>query len=183
VWVQATTVNSEELAGDSRQLLLLGRLRSFWQLTRSSYFQAGFTGLGTNDAEADRSSRVYGADVRFTFRPPRAGTRRDLTLRAEAYLFRSNQSGVVTNRYGFYANATFRASRRWVFGTRYDWAESPRGPTDARWAIAPTVTWWQSEFVYLRLEGRHEDGDVMDSRSQIGLQVVWALGPHRHEIY
>jgi len=183
VWIQATTVDSENLAGDSRQLLLLGRLKTFWQLTRSSYIQAGFTALGANDAEQSRSNRVYGADLRFTFRPPRSGARRDLTLRAEGYRFRSSQDGDITNRYGFFAGAAFRVDRRWVLGARYDWAESPRGVTDARWAVTPTVTWWQSESVYLRLEARHENGDQMDSRSQIGLQIVWALGPHKHETY
>ncbi|MEN8145155.1 MAG: hypothetical protein ABFS14_09410 [Gemmatimonadota bacterium] len=183
VWFQATTANSEPLAGDSRQLMLLGRFKTFWQVSRSTYVQAGLTGLGVNNASADLQSRVYGADVRLTVRPPRTGTRRELTLRAEGYVFHADQSGLTTDRYGLFADAQYRASRRWVLGVRYDRVETPRGALDTEWAITPAITWWQSEFVYVRLEGRHEESELFGEQEQIGLQVVWSVGPHKHETY
>ena len=90
---------------------------------------------------------------------------------------------MTLDRYGMYGDMSFRYDRRWVFATRFDWAEAPRGPNDTEWAVVPTITWWQSEFVYFRLEGRHEEGDLLGTRNQIGVQLVFAFGPHRHEAY
>jgi hypothetical protein len=183
VWLQGTTVASEALAGDSRQVMLLGRLKNFWDLSPSTFIQLGLTGLGANSSVDTLKSRVYGVDLRLTVRPPGHALRREFTFRTEGYLFHSTEKGVTQDRYGWYADALFRLNRRWVFTTRFDWVESPRGVIDTEWAVVPTITWWQSEFVYLRLEGRHEEGTILGDRNQIGLQVVFAFGPHRHEAY
>jgi len=183
LWLQGTTVESVPIGGTSRQILLLARLKNFWQLSPAAYFQVGATALGANSSADSLTSRILGVDLRFTVRPPRTGTRRQFTLRTEGYLFHSTERGVTGNRYGMYADAQFRADRRWTFSTRFDWAEAPRGPADTEWAVVPTVTWRQSEFVYFRLEGRHEVGDVLGTRNQLGVQVVFSFGPHRHEEY
>ncbi|MEE8362390.1 MAG: hypothetical protein V3R71_09540 [Gemmatimonadales bacterium] len=183
VWLQGTTVASPALAGDSRQVMLLGRLKNFWDLSPSTFIQVGLMGLGANSSVDTLKSRVYGADFRLTVRPPGKARRREFTLRTEGYLFHSTERGVTRDRYGWFADALFRLDRRWVFTTRFDWVESPRGALDTEWAVVPTITWWQSEFVYLRLEGRHEEGTILGGRTQIGLQVVFAFGPHRHEAY
>jgi hypothetical protein len=183
IWVQGTTAESQGLLANSRQPTLLGRLQNFWQLSRSTYGQIGFTAAGGNNADSAFAGRLIGADLRLTWRPPSAGTRRELTFRAEGYRLHSDESGVVTNRYGGFGDISFRASRRWVLGVRGDWVESPRGATDTEWAVVPTLTWWESEFVYLRLEGRHGRSDMAGEKNEVQLQVVWAMGPHKHETY
>ncbi len=183
LWLQGTTVDSDPIGGESRQIMLLGRLKNFWQLSPATFFQLGVTALGANSGADTLQSRIVGADLRFTVRPPRTGARRQFTIRTEGYLFHSTERGVTLDRYGMYGDMSFRYDRRWVFATRFDWAEAPRGPNDTEWAVVPTITWWQSEFVYFRLEGRHEEGDLLGTRNQIGVQLVFAFGPHRHEAY
>lgn len=183
LWVQGTTSTSEPLYAGGRQPTLLGRLQNFWQLSRSSYGQIGFTATGGNNADADLRSRLLGVDLRFTYRPPDAATRRDITFRAEGYRLHSTEAGVQTNRYGTFLDLQARTSRRWVLGLRYDYAQAPRGLEDAEWRITPNITWWQSEFVYLRLEGEHRDSDLEGTRNLLTLQAVWAMGPHKHETY
>jgi len=182
-WFQATSAESEPLYANSRQPTLLGRLQNFWQLSRSTYVQAGVTATGGNAADADLQSRLLGADVRFTWRPPRTGTRQDLTIRAEGYRLRATEGGSATTRYGGFLDAQYKAGPRWVLGVRYDNVEAPRGPlVDREWAIVPTLSWWQSEFVRLRLEGsRHHTAFGVSNR--LALQVVWAMGPHKHETF
>ena len=183
VWLQGTTTGSEGLVAGSHQPVLLGRLQNFWQLTRSTYAQLGFTGLGGNNDDEDLRSRVLGLDFRVTYRPPEAATRRDVTFRAEGYRFHADEFATTTNRYGAFLDLQARTSRRWVFGARYDWVEAPRGPEDTEWRITPNLTWWQSEFVYLRLEGEHRHTDLEGSQNLLSLQAVWAMGPHKHETY
>jgi hypothetical protein len=183
VWLQGTTQSSEPLYGDGHPFTPLLRLQNFWQLSRSTYTQVGFTGTGGNTDDADLRSRLLGLDFRLTYRPPEAGTRRDITFRAEGYRLHATDLGVSTDRYGTFLDLTARTSRRWIFGLRYDYAEAPRGLEDTEWRLTPTITWWQSEFVYLRLEGQHRDSDLEGTRNLLTFQAVWAMGPHKHETY
>jgi hypothetical protein len=162
---------------------VLGRVQNFWQLSRSSYGQVGFTATGGNHADEDLRSRLLGLDLRFTYRPPQAATRREITVRAEGYRLHSTQAGATTNRYGAFLDLQARTSQRWIFGVRYDYAEAPRGIQDSEWRLTPAVTWWQSEFVYLRLQGEHRDSDLEGTQNLLTLQAVWAVGPHKHETY
>jgi hypothetical protein len=182
-WLQGTSVSSDPLYAGERRPTLLGRLKNFWQLNRSTYMQLGFTGLGGATFGDSLASRVLGVDFRLTWRPPKAGTRQDLTLRAEGYQFHANELGVTSDRYGMYAAVNYKASRRWVLGLRYDYVQSPRGPYSTVWGLTPTLTWWQSEFVFLRLENDYRSDSVLGSENLALLQVVWALGPHKHETY
>jgi hypothetical protein len=182
VWLQGTSAESDPLFG-GRELMVLGRLGNFWQLNRSTYAQVGVTGLGGNNGPADLRSRMVGLDFRMTYRPPEAATRRDITFRAEGYRLHTDDLGVTENRYGGFLDLSARLSRRWIVGARYDHVEAPRGPEDTEWRITPNITWWQSEFVYLRLEGEHRNTELEGSRNMLSLQAVWAMGPHKHETY
>jgi hypothetical protein len=182
VWLQGTSAESDPLLGGSRDLLFLGRLQNFWQLSRSTYAQVGVTGLGGNGAD-DLRSRMVGLDFRMTYRPPEAATRRDITFRAEGYRLHTDDLGITENRYGGFLDLSARLTRRWILGARYDHVEVPRGPDDTEWRITPNITWWQSEFVYLRLEGEHRNTELEGSRNMLSLQAVWSMGPHKHETY
>jgi hypothetical protein len=183
IWLQGASQASEPLYGDGHPFTPLLRLQNFWQLSRSTYTQVGFTGTGGNTDEADLRSRLLGLDFRLTYRPPEAATRREITFRAEGYRLHATDLGVSTDRYGTFLDLTARTSRRWIFGLRYDYAEAPRGLEDTEWRLTPTITWWQSEFVYLRLEGQHRDSDLEGTRNLLTFQAVWAMGPHKHETY
>jgi outer membrane murein-binding lipoprotein Lpp len=183
VYLQGTTSESEPLYAGGREPTLLGRIQNFWQLSRASYAQLGFTATGGNNGDADLRSRLLGLDFRFTWRPPRTGTRENVTFRAEGYRLHSSELGVVTDRYGAFADLQVQSSRRWIFGARYDWAEAPRGLADTEWRITPAITWWQSEFVYLRLQGEHRRSDLAGTENLLTAQIVWAMGPHKHETY
>jgi hypothetical protein len=183
VWLQGTTGASEPLYGEGHPFTPLLRLQNFWQLSRSTYTQVGFSGTGGNTNDGDLRSRLLGVDFRLTYRPPEAGTRRDVTFRAEGYRLHATEVGVSTNRYGAFLDLQARTSRRWIFGMRYDYAESPRGLEDTEWRLTPVITWWQSEFVYLRLQGEHRDSDLGGTDNLLTFQAVWAVGPHKHETY
>jgi hypothetical protein len=183
VWLQGTTAASDPLYGSGHHPTWLFRLQNFWQLNRSSYAQLGFTGTSGKNDDEDLKSRLLGLDLRLTYRPPEAGTRREITLRAEGYGLHATQLGTTTDRYGTFVDLNARLSRRWVLGGRYDWVESPRGIENTEWRITPSVTWWESEFVFLRLEGEHAESDLEGQRNMLSLQVVFAMGPHKHETY
>jgi hypothetical protein len=183
IWFQTTTTSQDAFIAGSNQPVVLGRLQNFWQLSKSSYFQLGFTALSGVNGDSGFSGRVLGADIRYTWRPPHAGTRQNLTFRAEGYQAHSNAGGVTTDRYGTYVDLLYQASRRWIFGARYDYVQSPLGPESTLWQVTPTITWWESEFVYLRLEGQRQNSSLYGNHDALTLQAVFAMGPHKHETY
>jgi hypothetical protein len=183
VWLQGTTAESDPLYQGGHQPTVLFRLQNFWQLNRSTYAQIGFDGTGGNNDDVGLRSRLLGLDFRLTYRPPQAGTRREITLRTEGYRLHSTLTGITTNRYGAFVDLNAKLSRRWVLGGRYDWVETPRGLDDTEWRIVPSITWWESEFVFLRLEAEHAHQEIEGGRNLLTLQAVWAMGPHKHETY
>ena len=183
VFVQATTAASQPLYENGHQPTLLGRVQNFWQLSRSTYAQLGFTATGGNNSDLDLHSRLLGLDFRLTYRPPEAGTRRDVTFRAEGYRLHASEADVTTNRYGAFLDLQARTSQRWIVGARYDYSQSARGAQDTQWALIPALTWWESEFVFLRLQGEHRHSELTGNQNLLTFQAVWAMGPHKHETY
>jgi hypothetical protein len=183
VWLQGTVVESEPLMAGSHQPFGLGRLQNFWQLSRSTYAQLGFTGTAGSNRDSSLTSNLMGLDFRVTWRPPSAGNRRDFTFRLEGYRLHAEELGVTTDRYGLFADAQFKLSQRWTIGARYDYVEAARGPYADEWRVTPAITWWQSEFVYLRLQGQHRVELNDDTANELAFQFVFAMGPHKHETY
>ena len=137
VMLQGTTAESEPLYAGGRQPTLLGRLQNFWQLSRATYAQLGFTATGGNNADEDLRSRLLGLDFRFTYRPPESGNRQGDHLPRRGLPAPRLGAGRRTNRYGTFLDLQARRSQRWVFGARYDWVEAPRGLEDTEWRITP----------------------------------------------
>jgi hypothetical protein len=183
VFLQGAAIESEPLNDGGHQPAVLGRLQNFWQLSRSTYMQLGFTGIGAQNGAVDLTSNLLGVDFRFTVRPPEAGTRKDITFRTEGYRLQRLGLEPTTTRYGMYSDLTWRFSKRWVVGGRYDYVEAPFGPEDNAWRATAVATWWQSEFVYLRLQAFRNHLDSTGSLDNLTLQIVWAMGPHKHETY
>ncbi len=183
IFLQGAAIESEPLNDGGSQPALLGRLQNFWQLSRSTYMEIGFTGLGAQNGDSGLTSNLLGADLRFTIRPPHAGNRQDITWRTEGYRLQRVGPDPTTTRYGMYSDLSWRLSRRWIVGGRYDYVEAPIGPEDPTWRVTAVATWWQSEFVYLRLQAFRNHLDSAGSLDNLTLQVVWAMGPHKHENY
>ena len=183
VWLQGTTAEGEALFAGSGEPAILARLQNFWQLSRSTYMQLGFTGVRGHSEDSSLTTRLAGADFRLTWRPPEKANRREITVRAEGYQFRSAVGPAVDRRYGAFAGLQFRASQRWILGLRYDRVESPRGVELDEWQITPAITWWQSEFVYLRLQAERHHDSINGYTNRLIFQTVWAMGPHKHETY
>ena len=183
----------------------LGTLSGFWQLSRAVYAQVSVTGLAGEGhdsvtiippclppgpcqpiTEAQRiRSRLGALAWRVTWRPPAEAQRREVTLRGEVYALQRTVDGDPVLRHGAYAAAQIRLGRRWIGGVRGDWVETTDLASDrpSEWAVTPTLTFWQSEFVFLRLQWTHHRDLLGETSDRFGFQAVWAMGPHKHELF
>jgi hypothetical protein len=181
--LQVTRSGSDEaLFGNGGRPTYLAHLLNFWQISRSTYMQLGGSALyGTNPDSALRTA-VGGLDFRLTWRPPAQALYREWTLRGELLAFRKQIAGVGPTRIGGYVSSTYKLGQRWIAGVRYDYVESPEFGEITR-QIIPSLTLWQSEWVFLRGQYRWEKVANAEATSQFALQAVWAIGPHKHETY
>lgn len=186
VWAQATLADNRTMFGGGRRLAALGHLNSFWQVSRPTFVQVGATALYGENPDSALAARVLGVDARVTWRPLERAAYRSFTLRAEGYSVRRRVAGVVRTRHGGFVAAEAQLSRRAQAGGRLEGARLLHEAGSA-WQTGAYLTWWQSEWVFVRAEWQHLSNALRGGTRQRGdrlvVQVVWSAGPHKHESY
>ncbi|MGD2134809.1 MAG: hypothetical protein PVF27_01565 [Gemmatimonadales bacterium] len=178
---QATRGSNGALFAEGSEPAFLGRFQSFWDLSTTSYLQLGATGVVGENDEVGLASRLLALDVAFRWTPPQARFH-DFQLKSEWYVSEREIGGLLETAQGGYAQANYRLDRRWVVGARADYVEG-FGSVPAIVQVAPTITWWQSEWVRLRLQYNYVKPEGFDASHTVLVQAVWAAGPHKHETY
>ncbi len=191
-WGELTASSNGSLFGASDRPSALGRFNAFWDLSRSTYFEVGVSTMsgpyegpsadGTSIVESDWGTRVHGVDFTLSWRPPERSRYREATLRGGAVLGHIGNAVEPEDARGYFAVGEYRLNRSWVLGGRYEFTENPLDPTESTWLAAPTLTWWQSEWVRLRAEFDYLQRP--DETLQLFvLQATFSMGPHKHETY
>jgi len=129
---------------------------------------------------------VAGADLTLYWSPLMRARYRSLTWRSEVYYAQKEDPATAEwdRAWGVYSYLQGQAGAAWFVGVRGDLArpmESAAAPVV--WGVTPYVTFWQSEFVFLRLEYNFVHGVAASPEHRIAFQVSWAAGPHKHEKY
>jgi len=183
VWAQVAVGNNDGLFDGGNRLSYLAHLNNFWQLSPATFFQVGGTALYGENPDVGLYTTTVGTDWRFTWRPPERALYREFTIRGEAIAVK--RAGPVSDgwRWGGFVGAQYRLGRRWIAGLRYDYVQEPEGPITPTWALVPSLTYWQSEWVYARVEFQHLEGRAIERTRSLLLQIVWSFGPHKHETY
>jgi hypothetical protein len=193
VTAEVTRSENEALFGESDRPSVLGHLNAFWTLSRSVDLDLGLSWLNGSyqDASSFFDRDLFGTEMALSWRPPEQALYRGFTLRGGVMALDGLRSpggeptSDTTDRraWGYWGAGELRLSRRWLVGARADRVESPLDPSERVWLVAPTLTWWQSEFVRVRAEYDLLGRDVVGSEGRFLLQVTFAMGPHKHEFY
>jgi len=184
-YFQLTAGTNHALFEDGGQPSYLGRLQSFWDLGPSTYFQVGATGVYGRNSDSSLSTRLLELDFAFRWAPPERVLYQDFQLKGEWYWVEKEfdlPAGGTTLGRGGWAQANYRFGRRWIAGFRGDYLEARSGDPDI-YQLVPSLSWWQSEWVRIRLQYNYLKPASSGGNHTVLLQVVWAIGPHRHESY
>ena len=176
------SASDSELFGNSGRPTYLLHLLNFWQLNHSTYMQIGGTGLYGTDPDSALRTKVGGLEFRLTWRPPLRAMYHEWTLRGELLALQKQVSGTGPTRLGGFISSTYKLNQRFILGARYDYVESPDFGVITR-QFVPSLTLWQSEWVFLRAQYQWQRIANATANHQIALQAVWAIGPHKHETY
>jgi hypothetical protein len=182
LFFEATSATNEALFEHGGDFSLLGRLQSFWDVSSSAYFQVGATGVYGENRDESLESRLLGLDFAFRWAPPNRALYQAFHLKGEWYFSEKEEPGERVRRQGGYAQANYRLNRRFILGVRGDYLQGLE-EDPAIIQVVPSLTWWQSEWVYLRLQYNHLKHEGEAVNHTLMLQLVWAIGPHKHETY
>jgi hypothetical protein len=179
---EATAASNEVLFGEGGDLSFLGRFQSFWDLSPATYVQVGASGVYGRNKDADLTSRLGQVDLAFRWAPPNRTLYQAFHLKGEWYYGEKEIAGVKETGQGTYVQLNYRANRRLIFGARGDYVYGFEDLLDT-YQLVPSVTWWQSEWLFLRLQYNYVKSKTLQGNHTLLLQLVWAIGPHRHENY
>jgi len=175
-------------------VMFAGQFLNFYDLTSSSYLEIRLSGAGgKNDRPSGEMNTLVGsAGIAYKWSPVGREKYRTLEWKSE-FLFGRRQHNEGTNRSkGFYSSIQNKLGARFWLGARVGYSEMPSEPRWNRWEYALTADFWQSEFVMTRLQyqygtfnsaGMDAPGAGSAGDHFLTIQVVWAMGPHKHEAY
>lgn len=179
--LEATRADNPLFEGGT-DLSYLGRVQSFIELGSGAFLQLGVNGVTGDNDDLDLRSRLVGVDAYFRWAPPARSLYRELTLKGEWYWVDRDVGSLDLDGRGGYAQASFRWDRRWITGLRADYLDG-FGEEPTAWALVPSVTYWQSEWVRFRLQYDFIKQSGLDGHHTVMFQTVFAVGPHKHETY
>jgi hypothetical protein len=191
---RATTGRALRGPGD---LLYVPRISSSFDLTDNQTLLVGASGaFGPNDTGTDTRTQIYGADLYWKWKSPRADKGFPfVAFQTEGILSRFEAGSdpfaptplpeETLYDYGFYSQVLWGFKPRWVVALRGDWADGNSGADDPndpfrnqRTRVSPNLTWYPSEFSKIRLQYNYDHGELFGDEHSVWLQFEFQLGAH-----
>jgi hypothetical protein len=187
--------NSQSFIADSGNgLIFTGQLLNYYDLTPSSYLEVRFSGAAgrNNEQEGTFNSYIGSAGVAYKWAPVGREKYRTLEWKTE-FIYSSQEYALGIHRsFGFYSSIQNKLNARCWLSGRIGYSEIPYNPSQSVWDFTVVFDFWQSEFVFTRFQYQYNDRNIYGRKDITGpfpsdhsflIQVVWAMGPHKHEAY
>ena len=157
----------------------LGRLRGYRDITESTNLDVGFSFTrGHNDASPDFTTRLFGVDATFRYRPLRRAIYRRFMARTELMWSNRGQETGDVDAFGMYASGDYQFARRWFGGVRFDYSERATDASLVDKGPSVVLTYWPSEFSQIRGQYRRTNyGEGMTSNEAL-FQFLFSIGAH-----
>lgn len=187
------TDTDEDFSFADRGFLYTGQFKNYYDITTNSYFEIRLSGVaGRNPSEGANNSYVGSAGLTYKWVPAGREKYRTFDWKTEfLYSHRINDTSAVKSK-GFYTSVQNKLSARFWVGGRIGYSELPYDNHKHEWDFTVNLDFWQSEFVFTRLQYQHNRRfmDIgtdpvmsMPHDHTFLIQVCWAMGPHKHEAY
>jgi hypothetical protein len=146
----------------------------------------GYDDTGNLISEDNRSTKLGGIDLTLFWEPVNQALYKSFLWRSELYYVDKELTAGNLSALGGYTYAEYKFHEQWQVGTRFDYTQPFETDNSSKYSyqIVPYITWWQSHWVKLRLQYNYLNGNTMpEALSTLRLQIVWAVGPHKHDRY
>jgi hypothetical protein len=135
---------------------------------------------------------VGSAGIALKWAPVGREKYRTIDWKTEFLLSFQEYSGGTYRSLGFYSSLQCKIGSRFWLSGRIGYSEVPYEPSQHEWDYTLALDFWQSEFVCTRIQYQYNDREItmrqdvtgsFPSDHSIVIQVIWAMGPHKHEAY
>ncbi|MBU8920487.1 MAG: DUF4355 domain-containing protein [Bacteroidales bacterium] len=168
----------------NHNIVFVSHLKNYWDINRAAYIELGLSGAtGYNDAEESSRTILGGIDLRLKWSPPGRSKYRGFEWWSEAVFSRYELQDENIDSWGIFSSLQYRLGARWLCSGRFDYSQLPGDGWREEYGGTACIDFWQSEFVFLRLQYSYIDRNFDEDDNRVILQVSWAMGPHKHESY
>ncbi|NUR56117.1 MAG: hypothetical protein HOQ29_16860 [Acidobacteria bacterium] len=165
-------------------LTYIGRLRGYRDLTEGTNLDVGTSfAYGHNDVGPDFTTKVYGIDATFRYRPLRRAIYRRFIARTELFWSRRDQQPAQANAFGAYASGEYQFARRWFAGARYDFSDRAADPSLRDTSGSLLLTYWPSEFSQVRGQLRRVNYADGPTANELLFQFLFSIGAHGAHVF
>lgn len=193
-----TVVRSIDAGNDfsfeGKAFLYIGQFKNFYEINQDSYFEIRLSGVtGQNPSEGANYSYIGSLGLTYKWVPIGREKYKTFDWKTELlYSSRKENEGRVKS-IGFYSSVQNKLNARFWIGGRIGYSELPWDNNMNEWDYSVNLDFWQSEFVFARLQYQYNRRNIdsmtsypwgeLPSDHTVILQVCWAMGPHKHEAY
>ena len=165
-------------------LTYVGRLRGYRDLTEGTNLDVGTSfAYGHNDVGPDFTTKVYGIDATFRYRPLRRAIYRRFIARTELFWSRRDQQPAQANAFGAYASGEYQFARRWFAGARYDFSDRAADPSLRDTSGSLLLTYRASEFSQVRGQLRRVNYADGPTANELLFQFLFSIGAHGAHVF
>jgi hypothetical protein len=171
--------------GEKRSdLAYLGRLRGYRDLTESTNLDVGTSFVyGHNDAGPDSTTRVFGVDATFRYRPLRRAIYRRFLGRTELFWSSRDDGFDGGKAFGAYVSGEYQFARRWFAGARYDFSDRAIDTALRDKSGSVLLTFWPSEFSQIRTQYRRTSYAEGVKGNELLFQFLFSIGAHGAHVF
>jgi len=185
--------NMSYSSGNSVNLAYVAHWKNYYDISSSSYFEYTLSGIAGRDDNIDQTNTYVGSlGLHYKWQPPGTAKYKSLDWMTELYYgFNETPFGIIRSK-GFYSLIHRKINSRMWVGGRIGYSEMPYDNNQYEWDYTVNFDFWQSEFVFYRLQYQYnsrsiaylpESAGAYPSDHSVVLQFSWAMGPHKHEAY
>lgn len=171
--------------GASRSdLTYVGRLRGYRDITESSNLDVGTSiAYGHNDGGPDSTTRVFGVDATFRYRPLRRAIYQRFLGRTELFWSRRTDGLDGGKAFGAYISGDYQFARRWFAGGRYDFSDRAIDTSLRDKSGSLLLTFWPSEFSQIRTQYRRTSYAEGVKGNELLFQFLFSIGAHGAHVF
>ena len=165
-------------------LTYVGRLRGYRDVTESTNLDVGTSfAYGHNDGGPDSTTRVFGIDATFRYRPLRQAIYRRFLGRTELFWSRRDDALGDGPAFGAYVSGDYQFARRWFAGARYDFSDRAIDTTLRDKSGSLQLTFWPSEFNQIRTQYRRTSYADGIKGNELLFQFLFSIGAHGAHVF
>lgn len=178
VEITSGALDNPSFGGSSDNLLYLGHLKNFFDVSDHTTLELGLTGMQGANGDEGRKTKIGSGDLTLKWKPLRENRYRSLEWTTEALFSHRSDSAKTVKSVAFYTFLNYQIAKRWFLGGRYDYSQFPDNSKDSEKAYSGILGFYATEFQKLELQYQRGFPAGRKTFNRILARLVFVIGAH-----